>query len=673
MLWRLKLLHVSSISIIKTPSSSSSSIYNHLSSPPILITFSTNQISTLLLPPSPPPPSHRPRKLSLTRGYRTTVLTPHIVQSTLLNCPSDLIALSFFFWCAKQPHYFHHPTAFDHMVTLLSRLTQHFKTPKSILKQLECLGNVTKPQTLLLLLRIYWRGGMYDMVFPVFEQMLDYGYTPNTYTLNIVMDVLFKIGRVDVALRVLKETQVPNFLTFSIAISNLCRLHDFITIPDVLRNMLRHGYYPDAHNFPMLLNCCCKSGKLAEALQLLALMITLGIPASVTVWSILIDGLLKSGRLLMAIDLLDKMVEAGYSPNVVTCTSLIKGFLESQMPGSAFHILSNLESMGYSPDLVLCNVLIDGLSKIGRYDDALDVFFSLPKRKLVPDSYTFCSIVSAVCLSRRFALLPLLVSGYIIQANLIVCNSILNYFCKAGYPSAAVEFYNDMIDRGFIPDMYSYVGLLSGLCGAGRIVEAVNVYHGLVKNHFNLDAYIHTVIMDGLIKSGNSHIAVRLFRKAVAEKYAPDVVAYTVAINGLLRAGRPWEAYSLYNEMKEVGVVPNKSTYNVMISGFCRERDVKMVKQILREMIDRGIELDCSTFDMIMSTFKSSHSHSIHHLFIEFLELGLISNKVLYALLVDGLTNAVDAHPSLKRNTGEILDVSLSSSEDLSDVAASLG
>ncbi|KAM7487052.1 hypothetical protein LguiA_003061 [Lonicera macranthoides] len=179
--------------------------------------------------------------------------------------------------------------------------------------------------------------------------MLEYGYTPNTYTLNIVMDVLFKIGRVGISLRVLKEIQ--------------------------------------------------------------------------TRW-----------------------LRLGYSPNVVTCTSLIKGFLESQMPGSAFRILNNLESKGYSPDLVLCNVLIDGLSKIGRYDDALGVFFSLPKRKLVPDSYIFCSIISAVCLSRQFALLPLLVSRYIIQADLIICNSILNYFCKAGYPSATVEFYNDMID-----------------------------------------------------------------------------------------------------------------------------------------------------------------------------------------------------------------------------------
>ena len=34
-------------------------------------------------------------------------LTHQIVHSTLLSCTSDLIALSFFLWCAKQPNYFH--------------------------------------------------------------------------------------------------------------------------------------------------------------------------------------------------------------------------------------------------------------------------------------------------------------------------------------------------------------------------------------------------------------------------------------------------------------------------------------------------------------------------------------------------------------------------------------
>ncbi|XP_059642382.1 putative pentatricopeptide repeat-containing protein At1g16830 isoform X2 [Cornus florida] len=536
-----------------------------------------------------------------------TLLTSQIVQSTLLNCPSDLITLSFFLWCARQPNYFHDNCAFDHLVNVVARLAQQFTTVKIVINQLESIGCVTKPQTFLLLIRIYWQGGLYDLVFEAFEEMIKYGYTPNTFARNIVMDVLFKIGRVDEALGVLKENQFPNFLTFRIAICNLCRLNDLSNVQGLLRNMLRKGYRPDGKTFLTVLNCYCKLGRLVEALQVLSLMITFGISTSVTTWSILIDGFCKCGRLGAAGYLLDKMVETGCSPNVVTYTPLVKGFMQSKMASSAFSILSRMESKGCSLDLVLCNVLIDCLSKLGQYDDALDVFFSLSKRNLIPDSYTLCSIMSAICLSKQFDLLPILVSGPAIQSDLAVCNSLLSYFCKAGYPSGAVEFYNDIIDRGFIPDMYTFAGLLTGLCGAGRVSEAVNVYHGILINHFGQDAQIHTVIVNGLIKAGQFQKAIRLFRKAMVKKYPLDVVSYTVAIHGLLRGGRAGEACTLYNEMKEVGVAPNKHTYHVLLSGLCRERNVKMVKQIIQEIIDEGIELDCNTSNMINNLLFKSH------------------------------------------------------------------
>ncbi|KAL6966620.1 hypothetical protein U1Q18_032401 [Sarracenia purpurea var. burkii] len=97
---------------------------------------------------------------------------------------------------------------------------------------------------------------MLNLVFEAFEEMFNYGYTANTFAQNIIMDVPFKNRQVDAALRMLKETLDPNFLTYSTAICNLCKLNDLMNIKDVLQKMLRKG--------------------LDEALQLLGLMISLG-------------------------------------------------------------------------------------------------------------------------------------------------------------------------------------------------------------------------------------------------------------------------------------------------------------------------------------------------------------------------------------------------------------
>ncbi|CAH9120891.1 unnamed protein product [Cuscuta epithymum] len=594
-------------------------------------------------------------------GSYKGILTPQVVQSTILNCHSDLIALSFFIWCAKQPNYFHDKATCVYMVNVVSRLTQRFVTIKGVLDELENAGTLIKPQVLLLLLRIYWLGRMHNMVIEAFGEILKYGYTPNTFSRNILMDVLFKIGCASVALQVLKETKSPNFLTFSISIGNLCKLKDMVNLQSVLRTMLRNGYYLNPETFSSVLSCYCKSGQLSKATQLLGFMIALGVPTCVIVWSIVINGYSKSGKLDFASHLLNKMVSSGCMPNMVTCTSLVKGYLEFHMPSKAFEILDTMKSIGCCPDLIMCNVLIHGLSKIGNYDEAIDVFCSLGERGLTPDSYTLSSIVSTVCLCKEFTLLPVLINGLDIHADLVVCNSFLSFFCKAGYPKGAVEFYNDMIYRGFQPDNYTFAGLLSGLCRLGKTSQAVDVYQGIVKNQDGLDAHIHTVIINELIKSGEFHQAIRLFRKAAEEKLHMDVVTYTVAIDGLVKGGLVEDAYDVFSMMKEIGLAPNIYTYSFMLSGLCENVDVITIKRILVEMVDGGIELNHITFRLMKNILrKRRHSSLVLNLFME------LCDKAVHDLNVKDVFSDNNHHLL-------VLDTDTSSSEDILDVAASVG
>ncbi|KAL6560051.1 hypothetical protein OROGR_005168 [Orobanche gracilis] len=626
--------------------------------------------------PEKPPPfkSFNSIQEQISRGTpKTTFLTPPIVLTTLQNCPSDLIALSFFFWCARQPHYFHDKPTFHHMVRVVSNLTQRYGTVIGIVQELESVGCVTKAQTLLLLMRIYWCGGMHDMVLESFQEMSSYGYIPNTYARNIVMDVLFKIKHVDAALRVLKETQAPNFLSYNIAVCNLCRLNEIDNLKGLIRCMLMNGYYMNLETYALVLNCLCKFARLDEALQLISMMMVLGAHVSVNVWSILIDGFCKSGQIEVAAYVLEKMMETGCSPNIVTCTSVIKGFLESQMPGKAFEIIGTLESRGYFPDLVLCNMLIDCLSKMGWYEDAFEVFSSLRERKLIPDVFTFSSLVSAICLSRQYVLLPLMTSGLAIQPDLVVCNGLLGYFVRAGYPEGAVEFYNDMIDRGFSPDKYSFAGVLSALIRLGRTHEAVNVYHGIIRSCLDIDAHVHTIVINGLIKSGSYRKAMKLFRRAVSEKLTLDVVSYNVAISGIMRGGLMEEAYALFRQMKEMNVAPNKCTYNLILRGFCKARDVNMFSHVLQEMVDRNMEIDHHTYKLMKNLLLGSHSSLLtFNLFLELRDSGLLPKVDHLSFFNVDDTGAYDRFRS-STNNRDILNPGSSSSDDLSDSIVSVG
>ncbi|KAH1188235.1 putative pentatricopeptide repeat-containing protein [Glycine max] len=608
-------------------------------------------------------------------------------SETLSRCPSDLIAFSLFLWSAQRRR--HDSFAFDRIVTVLRRLTHRYDTVPAILSHLETIGcaSLTNPVSQLVLLRIYSRAGMYAMLLEAYHHLqASYAFVPDTFARNLVMDALFRVGHSHLALTLtlslFNHTHPPNFFTFHILLLHLSKLNNNnlnLNLPHIarmLRLMLWAGYSPSPLTFQMLLNSLCKINAFPQAYQLLALMTVLGINFSVNIWTILIHNYCKFGRLRLANNLFHNMLQTGCSPNVVTYTILFKAFMQSNMPSPAFRLFNVMLSSGQSPDLILCNVLIDCLSKAGRCQDAIQVFLSLSERNLKPDSYTFASLLSTICRSKMFYLLPklVLVSRHV-DADLVFCNALLSSLTKADLPSLAVGFYDHMIDEGFVPDKYTFAGLLSALCCAGRVDKAVNVYHGVVMSYHDIDAHIHTVIIVGLLKTGKFHKAVSVLRFAVMNKYPLDTVAYTVGICALLRGRRTQEACTLYDQMKNDGLKPSVHTYNMMLFTFCKERDLQMIKQILQEMIDSRIYLSGRNFSNLCKYMCRSDTHlSLLKLLAEIRDLRLLSAKALHFLNFDRHADGVQAKHKhqAEDNTEWNLILDTSSSEDLSDVAASM-
>ncbi|KAI4387116.1 hypothetical protein MLD38_004971 [Melastoma candidum] len=289
------------------------------------------------------------------------------------------------------------------------------------------------------------------------------------------------------------------------------------------------------------------------------------------------------------------------------------------MVDDAMCILGYMEAEGCVPDLILCNVLMHGLVRNGRYEDAIGVFASMAGRRLVPDPYTFSSLFSAICLSRKFHILPNLVGNHVINADRRVFNSMLTYFCKANLPSLAVRLYGKMM-MGLTPDKFSFVGLLNGLSGSGDSEEVINVYSNILTSRSVLDTHAHTVVMQALIQVGKCDEAMHLFRQA--EKSTLDSISYAVAMRGLFKGGRHREVAALYDQMKESGIYPDLHVYYVMIAGYCKNKDEKMAMQILQDMVDAGVDLSCVNVVKISSRLNNFGSGC--GLLIDATDLGLV-------------------------------------------------
>ena len=177
--------------------------------------------------PPPPLPAALAAAFFASKPQPPPLPTPQIVDTTVSRCPSDALALSFFLWCARRPGYFHPPSSFDRLLPAAARLASRLRTAPALLRDLQGLGCPIKPQTFLLLLRLYWRGSLYPLVLELFEQMPLWGFQPNALACNIILDVLLRTGHFAEAERCFRDNLSPNYLTFAIVLTHLCRAGDW--------------------------------------------------------------------------------------------------------------------------------------------------------------------------------------------------------------------------------------------------------------------------------------------------------------------------------------------------------------------------------------------------------------------------------------------------------------
>nr|AAG46167.1 unknown protein [Oryza sativa Japonica Group] len=535
----------------------------------------------------PPPPPPR--------------LSPRLVDATVSRCPSDALAITFFLWCARCPAYFHPPSSFDRLLPAAARLASRLRTAPAILHQLRALGCPIRPHTFLLLLRLYWRGGIYPLVLQLFDQMPLWGFHPNAFARNVVLDVLLRTRHHHSALCFLRDNPSPNYLTYAILLTHLCRSGNWPGVRACFLAMLHQGFLPSAASLNAVFACCTKLAATSELLQLLGFTLVSGYQLTSAMWTCLIARLCREGKLDEAIRMLAKMLASGSPPTVVTYTPIVRALYRAGRHDIATELFASMSSTNCSPDLVLHNVLMDCMTKDKRYDAALGVYLNLHESQMKPDAYTLSTLVRALHLSRNVSLLPrLFLDSADIPYDLVACNSVLNALRKSGFPSQAVQFFINMIKCDIRPDSYSYVGLLDSLCQLGRIDHAINVYHSIVSSDPDSNAYVHAAILCGLVKKGHNRMALMILNEAVRQNYALDAVCYTVVLHGLLQAHLIEEACMLFDKMKRSGMASNTCTYNIMLRGLCRTRDTHALKWFLREMECSDVEMDSISYNILV-------------------------------------------------------------------------
>ncbi|ESQ49742.1 hypothetical protein EUTSA_v10020027mg [Eutrema salsugineum] len=385
---------------------------------------------------------------------------------------------------------------------------------------------------------------------------------------------------------------------------------------------------------------------------------------NVYLWNSIIRALSQNGLFPKALEFYGKLRETNVSPDKFTFPPVVKacaGLLDAEIGDCVYKQIleSGLESDLYVGnalvdmysrmgsldrarqvfdempvrDLVSWNSLISGFCSHGYYEEALGIYHELRNSWIVPDSFTFSSVLPA------FGNLVLVKEGQGlhgfalklgVNSAVVVNNGLLAMYLKFSRPTDARRVFDEMVVRdsisyntiicGFLnsemyeeslrmflenldqfkPDILTVSSILRA-CGHLRDLRLAKYVHEyMLRSGFVLETTGSNILIDAYAKCGDM-IAARDVFKSIECK---DTVSWNSIISGYIQSGDLLEAMKLFKMMMMImEEQADHITYVMLVSVSTRLADLKFGRGLHSNATKSGIYSDLSVSNALIDMY----------------------------------------------------------------------
>ncbi|CAN1824123.1 Pentatricopeptide repeat-containing protein At1g19720 [Linum perenne] len=217
-------------------------------------------------------------------------------------------------------------------------------------------------------------------------------------------------------------------------------------------------------------------------------------------------------------------------------------------------------------NLYTWSAIIAACCRENRWEEAMDLFYSMMRDGILPDGFLLPKILQACANCEDYE------TGRLIHSLVIKCghgsyplvnNSILSMYAKCGKLELALLLFH-CIDK---TNIVAWNTLMNGYCLKGEIDEAVHLFNAMCKEGVAPNSLTWTILLTGYHNIGHCDAALDIMKTMESFGIKTDVVAWTSVISGYAQSnGQQSRAISLFKEMISAGAQPNEVTIAVVIS-----------------------------------------------------------------------------------------------------------
>ncbi|XP_071731252.1 putative pentatricopeptide repeat-containing protein At2g01510 [Rutidosis leptorrhynchoides] len=344
-------------------------------------------------------------------------------------------------------------------------------------------------------------------------------------------------------------------------------------------SIIKTGFHPNASRSNFQLNHFVANSQLSKAHQLFDQM-----PLTNSYsYNMLISGCVKSGNLARARDLFDAMPVK----TVVSWTILIGGYSQQNRPVCAFKLYAEMCRRGTVPDFVTFATLLSGCDETLVTKTVTQVHAHIVKHGFNLTLMVCNSLVDAYCKTGNIELANWLFKEMMTRDS-VTFNAMITGYSNVGSNNKAINLFIEMKRLGIMPSEFTFAAVICACMGLNDVHLGQQIHGLVIKSNFIWNVFVSNAFLDFYSKHDSIDDAKRLFD----EMSLLDCVSYNVIITGFVWAGRLKESLNLFHELQSTSFNRKEFPFATMLSVASTLGSLKMGRQIHTQALVTGAVMD---------------------------------------------------------------------------------
>jgi len=398
-----------------------------------------------------------------------------------------------------------------------------------------------------------------------------------------------------------------------------------------------------------LIGLYCKSSDMVIAHKLFD---TITQPSIVS-WNVMISGYVRNSMFLKSLEMFCRMHVFGFEPDefsygsvlsacvalqasmfglqvfslVVKNGFLSSGYVQTQMVDMFCKNCNFREALRFFNDASCDNVaswnaIISLAVKNGENQVALNLFSEMCRVSLMPNSYTFPSILTACCALKEMHI-GKGVHGLAIKCGVMdvfVETSIVDLYAKFGCMSEAYRQFSQMQ----VQNVVSWTAIISGFVQQDDTTFALKLFKDMRQIGHEINAYTVTSVLSACAKPELIEEAKQIHSLVLKLGLILNVKVGAGLVNMYAKIGEVGLSELAFSEMKNM---KDPGIWASMLSSFAQNRNSGRALELFTVMLREGVKPDEYCIGSLLSIMSSLSLGSQVHSYI--LKAGLVTNATV--------------------------------------------